>query len=176
MSILNDSISKRAQSIIKIQQQPDFPLRYDFRYGPYTPITSVEESYKKNFINLLLTSPGEWPMNPEIGIGLKHYLFENPDSEKLQSLEPTIRNQLRKFLPQISLANLDFDYNDKDLQENRLRIVLSYIILGSTGHSTSFGFSGIQSIIDVVDLGAISLQPTSILNRAAGIVSNVEML
>ena len=65
---------------------PRFPLKYSDNFGPYEPITNIYESLNRDFINLVLTHPGEWPMNPDLGIGIKQYLFEQYDSPKLDEL------------------------------------------------------------------------------------------
>ena len=76
-SSVNGSLRDR---LFRKQYQPLFPLKYDSVYGPYKPLTSLQESLHQNFVNLLLTSPGEWPMNPDLGVGLRHYLFEMSNS------------------------------------------------------------------------------------------------
>ena len=63
----------------------------------YKMITSLEMSIQKDFENLLLTSQGEWPMNPEIGVGLRELLFENHNSPEITGLESKIRDQVRRF-------------------------------------------------------------------------------
>jgi len=174
MSILNDIVSRNAKRNIKNQQQPYFPLEYDATYGPYRPITSIEESYKKNFINLLMTSPGEWPMSPEIGVGLKHYIFEHPNSEKLQSLGPNIQEQLRRHLPQVKLVDISFNYTDEDIDNNRVKITMAYTVLGSIGFTTVFekAMAGLRA----KDLDATRFQGIDILNRSEALVSDTTML
>ena len=174
MSILSDIVSRNSKRIIKSQQQPQFPLKYDPAYGPYFPITSIEESYKRNFINLLLTSPGEWPMSPEIGVGLKHYLFEHPNSEKLQSLAPVIHDQLRLHLPQVVLNDLLFDYKDEDIDNNKVKILMSYTVLGSVGITTIFE-SAFDSV-KIEDIQNTRFQGIDLLNRREALVSDIDML
>jgi len=41
---------------------------------------TYRESVKQNFLNLLLTIPGERVMIPRFGVGLKRFLFENDKS------------------------------------------------------------------------------------------------
>lgn len=172
MSILNDVFSKKASNIIKIQQQPEFPLRYDKIYGPYAPITSIEKSYQKDFINLLLTSPGEWPMSPDMGIGLKHYLFEFENTEKLNSLKPAIQNQLNKFLPQIKLFGVQFDIKDAQIDKNKARLIIQYSILNSTGFSTEFILNMSSNIVQIEDIFTKQVQSLDLLNRSVGVLSS----
>lgn len=114
------------------QYQPKFPLVYDPIYGPYSAITEKDESLSQNFVNLLLTSPGEWPMNPELGIGLKKYLFEQSNMNILQSLKANITKQLSKYLPHIKLHSLEKVNNPEDLDNNTMTIKINYIIRNNT--------------------------------------------
>jgi len=175
MSILTDIISKKSKNLIVAQQQPEFPLKYDIVYGPYKPITSIVESYKRDFINLLLTSPGEWPMSPDVGVGLKHYLFEFPGSEKLQSLGPKIQEQLKRHLPQVELVDLSFDYKSEDLDNNKTAVVLAYLILGSINF-TSLLSPDVKNIVQVTDLQMTKLQDIDILNRRQSLISDLTIV
>ena len=115
----------------KILYQPEFPLVYDGIHGPYRPITNVVASLQADFLNLLQTSPGEWPFEPDLGVGLKHYLFEFHDSQKLLELQPVINDQISKYLPQIELLDLQFIANDQEIDEAFTTLKLTYSILNS---------------------------------------------
>ena len=115
----------------KILYQPEFPLVYDGIHGPYRPITNVVTSLQADFLNLLQTSPGEWPFEPDLGVGLKHYLFEFQGSEKLLELQPVINDQISKYLPQIELLDLQFIASDQEIDESFTVLKLTYSILNS---------------------------------------------
>lgn len=114
------------------QYQPRFPLEYDNLHGPYSAITEKDESLSRNFINLLLTSPGEWPMNPELGIGLRSYLFDQFGSKSIQNLKPNIVHQLDKYLPHIKLHSLEVIESDQDIDNNTMKIKINYIVRNNT--------------------------------------------
>ena len=109
--------------------QPEFPLRYDKIHGPYSPVTNERLSYQIDFENLLLTNPGEWPMDPELGIGIRHYLFENEGSTELQGIRPKMQRQLTRYLPYILLHSVDWVFSEKDIDKNVATIVIKYKIL-----------------------------------------------
>ena len=115
----------------KILYQPEFPLVYDGIHGPYRPITNVVDSLQADFLHLLQTSPGEWPFEPDLGVGLKHYLFEFHGSEKLLELQPVINDQISKYLPQIELLDLQFIASDQEVDEAYTTLRLTYSILNS---------------------------------------------
>ena len=71
----------------KRQIQPDWPLRFDQSMGPYASVDSVAASLKQDFIILLQTIPGEWPMRPDLGVGLVTYTFETMDSKNSKDVQ-----------------------------------------------------------------------------------------
>lgn len=129
----NYFIPNPTKDIVKVQYQPIFPLVYDDWFGPYKPITSMEESIQKDFEYLLLTNPGEWPMNPDLGIGIKRYLFENYKSPELSKIQERAKNQLAKYLPfpYVQLISMNFEETpeQQDLGETTLKI--RYVILSN---------------------------------------------
>ena len=51
----------------------------------FTSTYTTQEAIKNNLLNFFLTNPGEIPLNPSFGGGLRSFLFE-------QSNEPTYNN------------------------------------------------------------------------------------
>ena len=82
---------------------------------------TIKDQLKSNFLNLLLTEPGERVMEPNFGIGLKKLLFESNISE--DNLNETINNQTQRFIPQITLIRVDTRFNP---DEHLLSIKLDY--------------------------------------------------
>ncbi len=107
--------------------QPRWPLRMSDTSGPYESIKEARESIQQNFIFLLQTIPGEWPMNPDLGIGLAQYLFETYGSQELEALKERAKKQLDKYLPAIKLIQADFIHteSDQDSLNTILKIVYS---------------------------------------------------
>ena len=84
---------------------------------------TVKEQVKANLINLLLTQPGERVNEPNFGVGLKFYLFEqNIDIDSLNTL---INEQINFFIPEISLIDTEVDFLD---DEHLLFIKIIYSI------------------------------------------------
>ena len=107
--------------------QPMWPLRMGASDGPYESIRETRESIQQNFVFLLQTIPGEWPMNPDLGIGLAQYLFETYGSKELDKLKERMQKQLKKYLPAIKLVKAEFISSDldKDSLNTVLKIVYS---------------------------------------------------
>ncbi len=173
MSILNDIISRNAQKIVQVQQQPKFPLKYSSVYGPWEPITELEMSYQQNFFNLLLTNPGEWPMNPDLGIGLRTYLFELEDSSKFANLKPMAKNQLKRYLPEIELLDIIFNKNSESVDNYSMNIVIVYAIFNSVVYTTRASANiGNPRDIRFEDLNRRQYQPLDILARSSHLISS----
>jgi phage baseplate assembly protein W len=112
----------------KNQIQPKWPLRIDQSVGPYASVDSVAESLKQDFIFLLQTIPGEWPMNPDLGVGLATYLFESPGSLEALDIKTNIQNQLRKYLPNITLLDAKFRSTPEQQDNNESILTITYAI------------------------------------------------
>ena len=52
---------------------------------------------------LILTSPGERIMEPDFGVGLRRFLFENMDGDVLAELVARIKQQTGVYIPAIEL-------------------------------------------------------------------------
>ena len=111
------------------QMQPSYPLSTSGATGPYDAITSVHDSLKQDFYFLLFTEPGEWPMNPQLGVGLKKYLFENYNSSKISDIGPRIQDQLNRFLPRVRLLNLNLMATSEERDMGTLRLRINYSIM-----------------------------------------------
>tara|TARA_E500000331_G_scaffold350481_1_gene395435 strand:+ start:1960 stop:2352 length:393 start_codon:yes stop_codon:yes gene_type:complete len=109
------------------------PLVKDPTAG-WADLVSAKKAVQQEFKILLLTTPGERVMDPEFGVGLKTYLFENLDRSTLGSIEAKIRKQTSRYLPYIEIRELTFssalDSNSSamitDLDENTISIKIAY--------------------------------------------------
>ena len=51
----------------------------------------LQLAQEKDFEYLLLTNPGEWPMVPDMGIGLERTLFQNSQQIDIGELKQNIQ-------------------------------------------------------------------------------------
>ena len=84
---------------------------------------TVKEQIKTNFLNLLLTVPGERLNHPTYGIGLKNQLFENSIDEV--TLQENINGQLAFWIPEIIVNNTSLK---QDIDQYRVSIIINYSI------------------------------------------------
>jgi len=106
---------------------PELPLHRDNYFGNYVLITSYKDEIKQNFKNLLLTSPGERMMNPDFGIGLRHFLFE-PREHSIPKIRQRVASQVEKYLPFIKITKLQFDSGQQSTDMlNESKVISIYI-------------------------------------------------
>ena len=109
-------------------------------YSPSLPLTSdpgdgilLNKTYtavaKQNLKMLLLTIPGERIMDPEFGIGLPTFFFENISLSTFNKIEERINQQTERYLPYIILNKISINDDQKKLQdENVISIMIEYSI------------------------------------------------
>lgn len=91
---------------------PRLPLTIDSKFG-YEMLVTIRQTTKQNLKCLLLTAPRERMMDPEFGVGLKKYLFENTSSSLDTSIKIRIRQQVKKYMPFIDLKGLTIKSGDE---------------------------------------------------------------
>ncbi len=109
--------------------QPKYPLKMSDLDGAYMGIRDLQENIKQNVRFLLLTSPGEWPGRPELGVGVKRFLFSNYPSPELLGIHKQIKDQFSRYLP---FVEIDSEIIDKDeagfsyVDRNEIKLVVKY--------------------------------------------------
>tara|TARA_R110000824_G_scaffold144871_3_gene313012 strand:+ start:3844 stop:4212 length:369 start_codon:yes stop_codon:yes gene_type:complete len=101
------------------------PLELDSGDG-FVMNKNFQALIRQNLKMLILTSPGERVMEPSFGVGVKNYLFSNISEDIPIKIETKIREQVKIYLPSISIANILFD--STNLEHNKLGIMLVYSI------------------------------------------------
>lgn len=91
---------------------------------------TTEEQSISNFINLLLTKDGERFMQPNFGVGLYYYIFEQNVIALNSILETKIRDQVAFWLPYIVIDDIRISNLENKLQdENSLNIEIKFSVL-----------------------------------------------
>ena len=121
-------------------------LNNNARIGVAFPLNNVnmtsgtlttKEQLKANFLNLLLTIPGERLNHPTYGIGLKGQLFENSIDEV--TLQENINGQLAFWIPEIITTDISLKQN---IDQYRVSLTLTYsITLDETEDSIQINYS-----------------------------------
>ena len=90
---------------------PKLPITSDKSFG-YAMNVTISESISQNLKCLLLTAPGERVMDPEFGVGLKKYLFQNFGPQVVKNIKIDIRQQVAKYLPFVNIRDTQVRYGD----------------------------------------------------------------
>ena len=88
------------------------PITKDSING-YTMIDDFLTLIKQNLKMLILTSQGERIMEPEFGVGIKDFLFENFNNTTYQQIDTKIRKQVEMFMPAVSILDVSFAGSDE---------------------------------------------------------------
>jgi phage baseplate assembly protein W len=107
------------------------PISRDSDDG-FTMLKSFRKLIKQNLKMLLLTAPGERVMEPEFGVGMRNYLFENFTSSTYSKIETNIRKQASIYMPNINIQEVQFSEGAIDQNRVNLRIVFSIPAIGIT--------------------------------------------
>ena len=89
---------------------PKLPLTISELDGAYELIDDYIDLIEQNFKMLLLTGPGEKMMNPDYGVGIKRYLFENQITQTAtqSAVKARIISQAGKYMPYIDISVVNF--------------------------------------------------------------------
>jgi uncharacterized protein len=100
---------------------------------------NTQEAIKNNLINYFLTNPGERPLNPTFGGGLRQFVFEQINDLTFNDIKSQIQNKVSLVFPSIKINKLDI-YNSPKT-ENSIIIDLKYSIANTiTTGSLTFNF------------------------------------
>ena len=73
--------------------------------GPAAFISNYQtrDAIKNNLVNYLLTNPGERPLNPEFGAGLRNFIFNAINSDNFKFLKEDIQNKVAAYFSNVNL-------------------------------------------------------------------------
>ena len=86
---------------------------------------TTAKSIKNNLINFFLTNPGERPLNPTFGGGLRSFIFEQITDDNLDFLKENIQDSINNFFPDITVNDLKVS---RQSDNNMINVSLSYSV------------------------------------------------
>jgi len=92
----------------------------------YTMIKDLKTLLNQNLKMIILTNPGERVMDPNFGVGINSYLFDNFNNSIYTDIRNRVNEQVAEYLPVITIDSITFDGSDED--RNLLGISISYSI------------------------------------------------
>ncbi len=100
-----------------------------------TNFTTLAQA-KNNLINLILTKKGERLMQPDFGCDVWKVLFEPIDNIEV-SIENSIINAVSIWLPYLNINEIIFDYDDTDIDTNRVSLDIKFSLVSNPALSES---------------------------------------
>jgi|TARA_R110000851_G_scaffold271393_2_gene424019 phage baseplate assembly protein W len=115
----------------------EYPLkRGDGINGYFESTTTTLQAAKTNVRMLLETSQGERLMQPQLGTGLRRYLFEQVTDELRIMIENDIVDSFAKWLPFLTVVDITIN-----MTGNTLDISVSFGLSGNPGSTASVAVS-----------------------------------
>jgi len=106
---------------------PSLPLIRNSADG-FANIKNFDQLIKQNLKMLLLTNPGERVMDPNYGVGMRQFLFENFDQTVYARIDSKIREQASVYMRGLTINDIGF--NTVNIDQGQLGIRISYSYTG----------------------------------------------
>jgi phage baseplate assembly protein W len=124
------------QQINPVDLNPNVGVGVNLPFSGPSVFTSnylTSQAIKNNLINFFLTNPGEIPLNPTFGGGLRAFIFEQISEGTLAGLEENINFNIETFFPNVIINSLEIL---KDDDTNTVTIKLTYSVVNSNINET----------------------------------------
>lgn len=106
-------------------------------YGPKWPLSQgnhdtfelyddVKQQIGFYLKNLLLTSPGENLSDPNYGVGLRRFMFEQNLPSVRSSIASKISSQISTYLPYLRISDIQVGATAEEIDENSMSIKVIY--------------------------------------------------
>jgi phage baseplate assembly protein W len=104
----------------------------------YTTLTQA----KDNLVNLILTKKGEREMQPDFGCDIHNLIFEQIVEESIATdIENSILDAVNIWLPYINVDNIIFDYDENDIDANRITLEVQFSLKSNPSLSETLNVS-----------------------------------
>jgi phage baseplate assembly protein W len=119
------------QLINPIDLNPNLAVGVNLPFSGPSVFTSnylTSQAIKNNLINYFLTNPGEIPLNPTFGGGLRAFIFSQISENSIDGLKENVSLKLETYFPNVIINSLDVLKKD---DENAVVVQLKYSIANS---------------------------------------------
>ena len=108
----------------------DLPFRRsDGKEGYFASTITTIEAVKNNIRNLVRTNKGERLMQPQLGLNLRNYLFEQFTDELVFSIQNDIVDTFKLWLPFVEIRDIQINMDENDsIGKNKMNINIVFNI------------------------------------------------
>ncbi len=119
-------------------------------YSPRLPLTisdsngyennqTIVSVIQQNLKMILLTSPGERIMDPNFGVGMKRFLFEQNNASTYSVIRARIKKQVKQYMGFLEIHDILFstEENNDNISANQLLVTIRFSI-NNTGAIMAF--------------------------------------
>ena len=104
----------------------DFPFaRIPNQDGYFATTKTTIESVKNNIRLLLQTQKGERMFQPNLGMGIRRFLFEQITEDTQVQIENDIVDTFNTWLPFVDLREINIDLSEQDQNKINIKIVFN---------------------------------------------------
>ena len=91
----------------------------------FIPNFQTRDAIKNNLINYLLTNPGEKPLNPEFGAGLRNFIFNAINTDNFKFLKEDIQTKIANNFSNVNVNEVTISRTDTS---NEILVNITYSI------------------------------------------------
>jgi phage baseplate assembly protein W len=88
----------------------------------------TKDAIKYNLINFFLTNPGERPLNPNFGGGLRDFIFEQISNDNIDFLLEDVSSKVGEYFPNVQIEDLNVLRNEDN---NQITINFTYRVVNT---------------------------------------------
>ena len=96
--------------------------------GYFNQSFNMIDQIKSNILMLLKTKKGERRMNPNFGSGLWNVLFEFGDDNLTQIVESTVRRDVERWLPYVTITNVTIKNGNQEREQHAVGVSVSFTV------------------------------------------------
>ena len=109
---------------------PALPLTLSPRDGAFENLQDLISVTTQNLKMILLTAPGERIMDPEFGVGMRNFLFEQSSRFDREDLRRRIVAQINTYVDLVILNAVRIRQTNEMIDSNEISVSLNYTVIG----------------------------------------------
>ena len=106
------------------------PLNFNSTDGPYALLKDLKSIIFQNLKMIVLTSPGERIMDPNFGVGMRRFLFEQNNNDTHSRIKAKIKKQVSEYMSFVLIEDVIFGYENNNplIKSNGLLVTIKFFI------------------------------------------------